>query len=707
MNARNYTASPVDCKTGSWDNGAFTHKNRRSKTDWAGLGVGDAFKSTLEYFLRVAAQRMFYAGCRKCQLAAAQLAGATVAPHYQPKAKPQLGPCYTTYPGTLAAYAAIGLTGFLEFQASASRGVLMTHLAEYLKDPAGQDKIPVDPDFYKTLCHVVARTVQTRLLLEDLARSPGLSTIELYRLFSASQQSFRFETVPEMVDAVVLYGDILPDWTDQDLHAITRSILDDLDSTCRPYFTRLATSQPHELTLLGIDWVRAVCKRLSRYLPPLPAPKSAPQRDSGGTRTGDKPKESFAEPGQPPAPDERIAPLSGPHAPYLFDPPGAAERAAETLRKTHPETDGEENPSTEATQAAQRLEHFAKALDQAGGQNKQWEDMRYDLVERAMTTGTFCESPMQGSPADGHEVKIRLDKEQVAGGEIHDRPVELSEDLPALDRLTAEAKPIADALRRTLYPNVEELVETERLLSTGALDPGRLAMADYSMVVFRRYRINEKADRKGQPLLLIACDGSGSLNHIQMRMLKVLAAAWLNSTARTRVQVMAGLYHSGEVRKDIAGPLVQWIYHPHKTPAISRKDAVRALVTLPDTGTGTQSDALSLAFMMSEASKVARGRMIYLILITDCQWNKCLPGERSGKEEVRVVFENIYEKSAENLHATLVALGSSGQTGFEDLVDKVIAVPESKLADYAGMAEEIGVYVASCIRERRRFVTKE
>jgi len=438
--------------------------------------------------------------------------------------------------------------------------------------------------------------------------------------------------------------------------------------------------------------------------PPKPeAANATAPTNAGGGSVANNARNRFSEPGQPSASD-RIAPLNGPNPPAMFSPPTAAERAAEAVLGNRPQ--GTEAPSPAAAQAAQALQNFAKALDEAGGQKRQWEDMRADLVERAMTAGTFSESPIQGSPADGHEVKMRLGKDDVAGGEIHDRPVELSENLPACEQLVGEAQPIADALKRALYPNIEELVETERLRSTGALDPARLAMADYSAVVFKRYRIYEKADRKGQPLLLIACDGSGSLNHIQMRMLKVLAAAWLNSTARSHVQVMAGLYHSGDVRQGVSGPLVQWMYHPRKTSAISRKDAVRALVSLPDTGTGVQSDALSLMFMINEAARIARGRMIYLILISDCQWNRSFGTERSGQEEVRALFENVYEDFPDNLHTTLVALGPEGQTGFEDLLDKVITVPENKLADYAGLAEQVGVYVASCMKERRKFMAR-
>ena len=711
MNVKVKSESNSEIKSGSWDSYSYAYRKRRCKTDWAGLGIGDAFKSNLDYYLRVSSQRLFYAASRKVQLAAARMTGFAGESGYLPKTKPQLGPCYTTYPGTLAAYAAIGLTGFLEFEAAASGEILTAHLGEYLKDPAAHDEVPADPILYRRIAQIVTHTVQTRLLLEDLSRSSGLSAVELYRLFSASQQSLRFDSVPEIVNAVILYGDILPDWERLTLHPLTRALLCDLDAACGPYFIRLTATSPQDLAAVGVSWVRDVCRCISKYLPPpqrQEAEKAAEPENAGctgGAGDSENTRHGFPQPKEPAASD-KIAPLNGPNPPALFSPPSAAERAVAAILGNGQSSAGTDEPSPAVAQATQALEKFAKAVDQAAGQKGQWEDMRSDLVERAMTEGTFSESPIQGNPTDGHEVKMRLGKNDVAAGEIYDRPVDLSENYPACEELIGESQPIADALRRALYPNVEERVETERLRATGALDPARLAMADYSSVVFRRYRIYDKADRKGQPLLLIACDGSGSLNQPQMRMLKVLAAAWLSSTARTHIQVMAGLYHSGEVRQGISGPLVQWIYHPHKTPAINRKDAVRALVSLPDTGTGTQSDALSLGFMLNEAVRIARGRMIYLILLSDCQWNSSFSIGKSGREEVLALFETLYADIPENLHVTLVALGSEGKTGFEDRLDKVITVPENKLADVAGMAGQIGVYVASCMKERRKFMSK-
>jgi hypothetical protein len=99
--------------------------------------------------------------------------------------------------------------------------------------------------------------------------------------------------------------------------------------------------------------------------------------------------------------------------------------------------------------------------------------------------------------------------------------------------------------------------------------------------------------------------------------------------------------------------------------------------------------------------------MIYLILLTDCCWCTSFKSELSAQEEVRAFFENAYRDLSGKFHTTLVGLGVSGKTGFEALLDKVLVVTRDQLADPAAVAGQIGTYVASCLKERRRWVVKK
>ena len=499
-----------------WDS-CSACRSRRSKTDWASVGPGDAFKSNLDYHVKMAAQRQFYQLAHKVQKAVIDHTGAG-SEAYAPKVKPQLSPLLTSYPSTLAAFAAIGHTAFLEFEARVSEKILFIHLAKYLENPAEHDDVRVDPNSYREMAKIVTKQVQVRLLLEDLSRYPFGAAVEIFRLFSASQQSFKLRSVSEMLLAVILYGDILPDWREHELHPMTRIMLGDLTSICNPYFDKLLQTPPHELVQLGVKWVKTLCLALAPY---LPEPESAAEiPESIELEQGDGSYRFKKEKGAR-QPGERVGPLNGPTPPTLFDPANA-EQAVKSL------VGGKNKEKSAEDDAIQQLfNDFADAVCKAGGQKQNWEDMRSDVLEHVLRSGGFTAGPIQGHPVEGHEVTVRLGQDEVAGGEIFDRPVELSEDDRAYAELLQSCAPIAQALKKNLYPNVQQIPETERLRTSGSLDAGRLSVADYSQVIFRRYRIREKADPRGKPVVLIACDGSGSLNQKQMQMLKLLAAAWL------------------------------------------------------------------------------------------------------------------------------------------------------------------------------------
>ena len=691
--------------------GAYSHKTykHRSKTLWAGINIGLAFNFNQDYYTRLAAQQLFYRLLKKTQHLTSRLAGRDDLGEFKPKIKPQLSPCYTQYPPIPAAHAAIGLTAYLEYSSRANERVLFLHLKEYLQQPAQRDRVNADPDIYQKLAHVAADCVQIRLLYEDLSRNHSLVQVELYRLFSASQMGLGFGSLPEIIKCVVLFGDVLPGWQSLGLHPFTRKILWDLSAVCSYYQTAVRTKAGADLIETGCQWVRSLCKALSRYLPeeeeplsemPGQSPSKMSKMGIAFRNLAEQNRFSKQSPQQKP---DRLSPLNGPNPPSLFESSDTlGQMAGKIVRENDPNTrsgPARAKPMVESTQRT--LQEFASAVEKAGGQQRSYEDMRSDRVEKAMAKNPFKISPIEGNPSEGHEVDLNLGGKK-AGGEIFDRPVALSDDLPAYEALLSEADAFIQALRQNLYPNFRQVPKVLKLRTVGTLDPARICLFEFSSTVFKRHQIREAVDLRGRPLLVMACDGSGSLSEKQMRMVKLLAAGWLNATAKTGVEVLSGLYHSGSVRMGVSGPLVQWIYHPRKTPTMGRKDASRALVSLPNKGTGMQSDALSLGFILSEAKKLARGNMVYLILISDTAWNQSFHGKMTGQEEVYAFFENAYEEFKGKLHTTLVALGVSAETGFEDLLDKVIRVSSQELDAHEAVAEKIGLYVASCMKENQR-----
>lgn len=675
--------------------------DRRSKCDWAPPGPGDACKPGIAYPYRLAAQRKLYAAVKTAQIGVARHTGARVPAALLPRVKPQISPLYTDYPSTLAAHAAIGLTAFLELQERAKASALQASLAGYLANPAASDRVAVDPEVYKHVANTVARAVHVRLCLEDLSRcefDPTLRlAVELYRLYAASQADLGFGSLGEIVRGVLLYGDVLPGVEWLDLHPLTLDIIDTLQRTSGPFFADLPQTPSTELIPLGIRWTGAINRQLAKYLPPPAGPAGSNAGPAGpGAAHGFQRADAGAAP--------RIGPLEGRRPPALDLPQTPKQAALAALRARAAKAD---DPASAAqSERAKELEQivagFDKAVTEAAGQARTYEDLRSDLVVRGSAFAPFEPGPIEGSASEGREVSLRLDADTVAAGEIFDRPLPLSDDLLAVDRLRAECAPLAHKLRRGIYPTVEQVPELQRLRTGGSLDPSRLALAGVQSTIYRRYRMRERADPRGSPVLAIACDGSGSLNSDQMKMLKLLASAWLIATERSGVQVLAALYHSGTIRQGVSGPLVQWLYHPRKTPALGRKDAVRAIASLPDGGTGAQSDALSIAFMLDEAKRLARGDTVYLVLLSDTAWNRSFNTQRSGKDEMLACFEQARRTFSGKLHTTMVALGVGGSTGFEAHVDEVIAVSAAELKDACAVADKIGLYVARSMRLRRR-----
>lgn len=674
----------------------YGYQRRHRKTDWSGIGPGDAFNNNLDYFSRLQGQRLFYQLVRRVQKIVAARAGVNVEAGFEPMVKPQLSPCYTGYPSTLAAYAAVGLTGYLEFEAQVSARLLFGRLRQYLENPVEHDRVRVQPEIYERMARIVCGIVQNRLLLEDLSRAPGAFSIETYRLFAAASMNTMM-SVPDILRAVILYGDVLTDGFQAALHPLTQALHRDIAAASAPFLARLSTTETPQLVRLGEKWVRAVCYSLAPYLPDRENEEvnTRPRKSTKGEQGDNYQVQEETTPRE----GKDIPPLNGLHAPSLYDPDDFKDFIRALVYQNEKFMKVIQEPEVE------KVFEFIKTMEQVGGQTRNWEDLRSDLVELALSSG-FREGPIQGMHVAGHEVSLNLGDRKKGIGEIYDQPVELSDDLEGHAELLQEAQPITEALRRNLYPNVKQVAQTQRFRSSGALNPGRLPLAEFSTAVFQRYRIVDIADPRGYPVVAIACDGSASLSDDQMHMVKVLAASWLEATVGSGIQVLAALYHSGRVRPGISGPLVQWLYHPGKTPALSRREATRALASLPDEGTGAQADALSLAFILEEARKLARGRMIYLILISDCAWNQSFRTQLSGQEEVQAFFQQAYGDLPGKLHTTLVDLGGARETGFEKLVDKVIPVSPEEIVDYLAVAGRIGTYVSSCLKERQHWLAR-
>ena len=674
------------------------HVNHSRKSDWAGITLADAFRMNLPYYVRSPALRCYYRYVHKAQARVAKLAGKHDGKIYTPMSKPQLSAMYTSYPLNLAVPASIGQSAFLEYQALVDSQALKSHLNKYLKDPTRFDWVKLtDPILCSKMAQTITDLVRTRLLLEEMRRDEGLGSIENYRLYCASQLRLDFVSLPDILRAVILYGDVLPNPDDLVLHPLTRRILSELFQVSEPIQGELSRKHGSDLLDMGAFWVRRLYRAITKYFVPYPPPFGVLKKASGSkpeTRNADGNVPLMpGRPSSPPGQNDKIGPFDGPNPPALFDP----EPQAPQLPKQAQGKENESDPRSEA------LNEFSEAIEAAGGQANTWEDMRSDRLERILGVAPFQEGPLQGQQIAGHEIQVDLGDKHAASGEVFDRPLGLSNDLLEQDRLMRDAAPIIAELKRNLYPNLLEVPRIERLRTSGALDPQSLPLAEFASAVYRRYRVLRQPEPKGRPLVVLVADGSGSMNLARMKMLKTLSASWFEATLGSQITVMAGLYHDGLIRRGLSGPLVEWIYHPQKTPAFSRREAIRSILSLPLKGSGGQSDALSVAFILEEAERLVPNNMVYLVLMTDCGFCSSFGGERTPIQEMRDLFSKGLKRFDDRLHTTLVALGvESGKSGLEGFVEDIINVPDRELDNPAKVAERIGVHVAGNIKAHAR-----
>jgi len=265
----------------------------KKKIEWAGCGIGDAFNHSIDYPNRINAQRTYYAILNKSQKEIARIVdGTKIDIDFKPKTKAQLSPFYDNYPSALSAQASIGLTLYLEYTERAGDNPLFSYIDSFYESPK-VSRQNIDTSEYQLVVVTVCQCVWTRLVLEDLSKSIVYSPIEIYRLYSSAQEDLRFESLSEIVQAVVLFGDALPDSDTLLLHPLTKEILHKLTTVSIPYFSELQGKKIRNLMKLGALWVRDICEALVKFMPPPKREKKTADDKQGTQKEADLDVPSF------------------------------------------------------------------------------------------------------------------------------------------------------------------------------------------------------------------------------------------------------------------------------------------------------------------------------------------------------------------------------------------------------------------------------
>jgi len=413
----------------------------------------------------------------------------------------------------------------LEYQELVKQKIFQVYFKDYLKNPAYADNVKVDAESYNHLVNMIAESVQTRLILEELSREKTLNSIETYRLFAASQQNLKFKTVADILNTIILYGDVLR-WQELNLHPMTNVLIHNTLSGSKNFFAEISTVKSEQLIYFGLNWVKSLSKRLKWCLPKI----NDKSTENPSDNTPAIPEEAFRySKNKNLQISEKIPPLNKPLPPMLTEPEKLTDSITKPLEpKKKAAGLSLPNQKKEDSPLEKKLKTFVDTITQSGGQQQKWQDKRADINEQE--TKKFRKGDIEGVYNEGHQVEINF-KEigEVLRGEIFDSPVPLSENESEVENLIEKASPLTSLLKKQLYPNLMQTPVVENIKTNGSINPSRLVIGEFSDAIFRRYRIEEKSDKRGRPVLVLLTDGSGSMSLNQTNMLKLLTAAWFDS----------------------------------------------------------------------------------------------------------------------------------------------------------------------------------
>jgi hypothetical protein len=661
---------------------------RNSKRLWRSGRLGNAFKNSIDYYARIPALRTFYDYVEDAIKTIHTILSITYQTDSPKKVKAQLSICYTDYPAGILA--AIGHTAWVQFKSLLNNSDISIY--NFGKDIA-RIKLPegVDPEYFIKMLGIIQQAVSERLAYEELMQSEVKQVIEAYRFFLAANEQLEFHFFPEITRAAIILGDLLPEVDEMDLNELTKELLTVIRKISMPFFEQLKEAVPEEYFDIGRRWIGRLARRLSGYLPPTGGSGGSTGTGQGQSRSF--PRTSFGLPGSP----DQEFPGFDQKSPPLLEPPARLEDLFSMDMKKQISSD---DLPAHLKEMMSQLSTIAQTIKNASGQRTN-EDTRSDILLNELMNSPFTAGSIQGTSMEGNEVEVDLGEAGSVTGQIFDKALELSYDLPEVEKLRKEARPLSDKIMSDLYPNSEEILLTERIRSSGCIDPGRLPYYEFTDAIYKRFILEHQLQKAGKSLMLLVCDGSGSMTSKKFKMLRLLTVAWLESTMKSQIQVMAGIYNDGSISQGRYGARMEWIYHPRKTVSVSQKQAIRAVASIPQMGGGGQRDALSLSYCLQEAESVARGNNIYMIHITDTGWCNSFGTGLPPDEEIVNVVSQFKDKRKGQLHYTLVGLDTNAAGGIDRVIDEFISLSAIELEDPFLAASKIAMYSSSILKKHK------
>jgi hypothetical protein len=653
----------------------------KDKTEITGITEAYAFNSDVNYHISILGKRLLFEHAKN------SIKSLTAKANFneQARTKVQFSPFYTNYPANLAAPASIGLTLYLVYKEIFKDDILTPFIQDYLDNPKllFNDFSIINVENAKKIAKAIASSIETRLILHELEKNFSFSEIELYRLYQSSLVNLKHPSISEILNAIILYGDVLI-LKNIKVHETTSLLIKNINNKSKAYFKALNDNYP-DLIELGTEWFIEIFdtiqfsfkEELEENSTKQVIPKKRVQF------TSNKNKIDF----------NNISPISDPTPPSIEN---ADSLYRDMLASGSSPNTGEEDASKKV------CDDFLTSMMKASGNQNSWMDQRSDISMASIKNNAWSNlGIMEGEAYEGHEIKFD-DNGKEHTGQIFDEVVDtnsVDEHVKAI--LLEECKPLISEFQKILYPNISVINNIERFKAVGRIDNSRISSFMFSDTIYQRQNYLLQSDAKSGAVITILTDFSGSINRERTKMIKLLMMGVINSFRNNAIKLLAGYYNEGYNRNNFHGSMISWISHPEKCSYKNLQDGINdAIANMPESGSGCQADALSLLHCINEAKAIAKGRKsIYLIHLTDTAFLSSFSSFKNAKEEVKSVYKSIYDQ---NIHISLVALSvnDNQETGYEDYVD-VIKIQDSELDNPESVALKIGKYVFSIMKNRK------
>ncbi len=694
------------------------------RTSWRPIHAGEAFIDGWDPYRTALARAEFYRLAHETATAAANIAAGHRA-GTKPQTKPQIAAFYTSCPSRLALEAAIGHTAYVEYSTACGPNPLEKYWSRDLVSLQIQESWTGPPPCFDTVFAFVKQCcagVHSRLLLQELALHPSLRSIDSYRALMALQVRLPPRSTQELLTAAVLLGDYTLALLDESwgrMGGLLRRQYGAMKPVVLDFERQLQDAPRFTMSKLGVNYVAALLAGVGPFLPrrvllaglpkapprtlaqamkmigrdPAAAPLPSPSAISDGL--ADSPAEEQML-------ERELAPLDAPGNSLVAGAASAGEtmeKAAEALSSP-----GSGTAATGSSQPAvpKFLEVLEGILPSANDGRNPSQSRRPDVVERMLLDLPFSSSKLEGEPSavdwvlmqgwgDGKSPEVRVNWEvAVPPG-----------DTAAWDQLCLTAAPVTRLLNARLFEEKRWRSDWRTRATSGPLDPGRLPLLGLSDCICRRLSISDQDPDRGQrSVVLVAVDVSGSMGRELLDMARLLLCAFgLSLLGRPRHALFAAVYgcRSTAERFDRSA-CVRWLYHPVLTPAHSPLKGLQAVTLLDESQQGTNLDVPSLAYMTSQAADHAGRGTLFVVQITDCQFNTSMGG-KSGKEEMVRFLKIVRSQLPCKYDHTLVAVGESDDYALEG-ADRLLTLPREGLGDITVVATRVADFVADALKSR-------